>query len=57
MLSGEIDDILKAKKKGTAKRILNKDTRNENSKAERENRTFFCETADAAERTAEIRAI
>jgi hypothetical protein len=41
MLSGEIDDILKAKKKGTAKRILNKDTRKENSKADRENRTFF----------------
>jgi len=57
MLVGETAPISKAKKKGIEKRILKRDTRKENSNAEREKSTFFCEIADAAERTAEIRAI
>ena len=57
MLSGEIEPMLNEKKKGIEKRILNKETKKENSKAERVKRTFFCEMADAADNTAEIKAI
>jgi hypothetical protein len=41
MLSAEIDPILKAKKKGIEKRMLKRETRKENSNAEREKSTFF----------------
>ena len=57
MLSGVIELISKAKKNGIEKRILNRETRNENSNADREKRTFFCDIAEAAERTADIKAI
>jgi hypothetical protein len=57
MLSGEIDPISNAKKKGMERRMLKRDTKKENSNAEREKSTFFCEIAEAAESTAEIRAI